>query len=157
MLYLLSFLDRVNISQARLDGLEKDLGLTGNQFQIALLVFFVSDVCKIISGGPPARVKTSRSAVSVPQLWSSCYDVADPRVDALHGQVGYVVTEIPSNIALKHLKPSRFIPAVMLVWVRPGLPTRQPPSVRPVRLGPACAVTVLTVRHTTCWPHRVSS
>jgi hypothetical protein len=39
---LLSFLDRVNISQARLDGLEKDLGLKGNQFQIALLVFFVS-------------------------------------------------------------------------------------------------------------------
>ncbi|KWU42228.1 transporter [Rhodotorula sp. JG-1b] len=70
LLYLLSFLDRVNISQARLDGLEKDLGLKGNQFQIALLVFFV----------------------------------------------GYVVTEIPSNIALKHLKPSRFIPAVMLIW-----------------------------------------
>jgi hypothetical protein len=37
-----TFLDRVNISQARLDGLEKDLGLKGNQFQIALLVFFVS-------------------------------------------------------------------------------------------------------------------
>lgn len=36
-------------------------------------------------------------------------------------QVGYVVTEIPSNIALKHLKPSRFIPAVMLIWVRYSL------------------------------------
>ncbi|GAA5990880.1 hypothetical protein JCM10908_000062 [Rhodotorula pacifica] len=72
LLYLLSFLDRVNIAQARLDGLEKDLGLKGNQFQIASLVFFLC--------------------------------------------VGYVVTEIPSNIALKRLRPSRFIPAVMLAW-----------------------------------------
>lgn len=37
-----------------------------------------------------------------------------------------MVTEIPSNIALKHLKPSRFIPAVMLLWVRRQL--SRPPS-----------------------------
>ncbi|KAK4049038.1 hypothetical protein OIV83_004399 [Microbotryomycetes sp. JL201] len=70
LLYLLSFLDRVNIGQARLDGLEKDLKLVGNQYQIALVVFFV----------------------------------------------GYVITEIPSNILLKKLRPSRFIPALMLTW-----------------------------------------
>ncbi|GAA5968860.1 hypothetical protein JCM11641_000760 [Rhodosporidiobolus odoratus] len=70
LLYLLSFLDRVNIGQARLDGLEADLGLQGNQYQIALLVFFV----------------------------------------------GYVITEVPSNILLKKLRPSRFIPAIMITW-----------------------------------------
>lgn len=44
LLYLLSFLDRVNIGQARLAGLEKDLGLHGNQYDIALTIFFVSYV-----------------------------------------------------------------------------------------------------------------
>ncbi|BGP24271.1 hypothetical protein JCM10295v2_003181 [Rhodotorula toruloides] len=70
LLYLLSFLDRVNIGQARLDGLEKDLHLKGNQYQIALVVFFV----------------------------------------------GYVSTEIPGNILLKKMRPSRFIPAIMISW-----------------------------------------
>ncbi|KAK4702076.1 hypothetical protein P7C70_g4146, partial [Phenoliferia sp. Uapishka_3] len=30
--------------------------------------------------------------------------------------VGYVITEIPSNILLKRLRPSRWIPAIMIVW-----------------------------------------
>lgn len=33
LLYLVSFLDRVNIGNARLYGLEEDLGLHGSQFQ----------------------------------------------------------------------------------------------------------------------------
>ncbi|GAA6027742.1 hypothetical protein JCM8097_008011 [Rhodosporidiobolus ruineniae] len=70
LLYLLSFLDRVNIGMARLDGLEADLGLSGNDYQITLLVFFV----------------------------------------------GYVITEVPSNIFIKKLRPSRFIPAIMIIW-----------------------------------------
>ncbi|POY74243.1 hypothetical protein BMF94_2681 [Rhodotorula taiwanensis] len=70
LLYLLSFLDRVNISQAKLDNLEKDLKLTDHQFQITLLVFFV----------------------------------------------GYVAFEVPSNMFLKHARPSRVIPACMLMW-----------------------------------------
>ncbi|EJD38877.1 putative MFS nicotinic acid transporter Tna1 [Auricularia subglabra TFB-10046 SS5] len=44
LLYLLSFLDRVNIGQARTAGLEADLKLTGNDYDIALTVFFVSYV-----------------------------------------------------------------------------------------------------------------
>lgn len=41
LLYFLSFLDRVNISNANIYGLSKDLQLTGNQYNIALTVFFV--------------------------------------------------------------------------------------------------------------------
>ncbi|KAK6460385.1 high-affinity nicotinic acid transporter [Scheffersomyces coipomensis] len=41
LLYFLSFLDRVNISNANLYGLAEDLNLTGNQYNIALTVFFV--------------------------------------------------------------------------------------------------------------------
>ncbi|OAA77952.1 Major facilitator superfamily domain, general substrate transporter [Akanthomyces lecanii RCEF 1005] len=41
MLYLFSFLDRVNIGNARLYKLEEDLGLSSTQFQIAVSIFFV--------------------------------------------------------------------------------------------------------------------
>jgi len=40
LLYLLSFLDRTNIGNARLAGLERDLGMTGLQYNNALAVFF---------------------------------------------------------------------------------------------------------------------
>lgn len=36
LLYLLSFLDRVNIGNARLYGMEEDLGLVGDQVRIQL-------------------------------------------------------------------------------------------------------------------------
>ncbi|CBF81477.1 allantoate permease family MFS transporter [Aspergillus nidulans FGSC A4] len=42
LLYLLSFLDRVNIGNARLYGLEEDLGLEGDQYQIAVSILFVT-------------------------------------------------------------------------------------------------------------------
>ncbi|RYC64495.1 hypothetical protein CHU98_g1696 [Xylaria longipes] len=42
LLYTFSFLDRVNIGNARLYGLEEDLRLTGNQFQIAVSILFVT-------------------------------------------------------------------------------------------------------------------
>ena len=41
LLYFLSFLDRVNISNANIYGLTADLKLTGNQYNTALTVFFV--------------------------------------------------------------------------------------------------------------------
>ncbi|TBU38440.1 MFS general substrate transporter [Dichomitus squalens] len=41
VLYLLAFLDRVNISNAAIFGLKKDLKLGGNEFNQALVVFFV--------------------------------------------------------------------------------------------------------------------
>lgn len=71
LLYLLSFLDRVNIGQAAVAGLKADLGIaTGNKYAIALSLFFV----------------------------------------------GYVVFEVPSNLALKALKPHRWIPFIMISW-----------------------------------------
>lgn len=40
LLYLLSFLDRGNIGNARIQGLTEDLGLTGAQYNWCLTVFF---------------------------------------------------------------------------------------------------------------------
>jgi hypothetical protein len=41
LLYLVSFLDRSNVANARLDGLVTDLHMTGNEYLTGLTVFFV--------------------------------------------------------------------------------------------------------------------
>ncbi len=41
VLYMLSFIDRINIGNARIQGLEADLGMSGRDYNIALFVFFV--------------------------------------------------------------------------------------------------------------------
>jgi hypothetical protein len=41
LLYLLSHIDRANIGNAKIEGMDKDLGLTGNQYNIATTIFFV--------------------------------------------------------------------------------------------------------------------
>lgn len=59
-LWLLAFIDRSNIGNAKLDGLEDDLELTGNEFNVALTVFYVLYILldipsnwllKIVGGG----------------------------------------------------------------------------------------------------------
>lgn len=42
LLYLLSFLDRTNIGNARLAGLEADLGMRGHDYNKSLTIFFAS-------------------------------------------------------------------------------------------------------------------
>ncbi|KAJ2913345.1 hypothetical protein MD484_g7061, partial [Candolleomyces efflorescens] len=37
VMYLFSFMDRANIGNARLQGLEKELNMTGNQYNLALV------------------------------------------------------------------------------------------------------------------------
>lgn len=41
LLYLLSFLDRTNIGNARLAGMEDDLGMAGHDYNNSLTIFFV--------------------------------------------------------------------------------------------------------------------
>lgn len=40
-LYVLSFLDRINIGNARILGMEKDLNMSGYDYNITLVVFFI--------------------------------------------------------------------------------------------------------------------
>lgn len=40
-LFMFAFLDRINIGNARILGLEEDLGMGGHQYNIALFVFFI--------------------------------------------------------------------------------------------------------------------
>ena len=41
LLYTLAFVDRINIGNARLQGLEKDLKMKGQDYNVALFIFFV--------------------------------------------------------------------------------------------------------------------
>ncbi|KAJ5082532.1 hypothetical protein N7532_011575 [Penicillium argentinense] len=41
LLFLLAFLDRINIGNARLQGLEEDLNMKGHDYNIALFIFFI--------------------------------------------------------------------------------------------------------------------
>lgn len=41
VLFLLSFIDRINIGNARLQGLEKDLNMKNHDYNIALFIFFI--------------------------------------------------------------------------------------------------------------------
>ncbi|KAJ6498956.1 MFS general substrate transporter [Mycena sanguinolenta] len=70
LLYLLSFLDRANIGNAKIAGMAKDADLTGFRYNTIAAVFFIP----------------------------------------------YALAEVPSNIALKLTRPSRWIPSIMLAW-----------------------------------------
>ncbi|KAK4698379.1 hypothetical protein P7C70_g7898, partial [Phenoliferia sp. Uapishka_3] len=84
LLYLFCFIDRANIGNAKLAGLEKDLGMKGYQYNILLTAF-----CK------RRRLEAfgCESNFSLP--------LAD---------VAYAVFEIPMTLLCKKFGPSRFIP-----------------------------------------------
>ncbi|KAK8180316.1 major facilitator superfamily domain-containing protein [Phyllosticta capitalensis] len=69
-LYLISFLDRTNIGNAKIDGLIDDLNMTAGQYNASLSIFFVS----------------------------------------------YALFEPLTNILLKRLRPSVFLPIIMVLW-----------------------------------------
>ena len=66
VLYLLAFLDRVNIANAKLYNLSQDLGLVGNQYNIALVMFFVPYVTFEI----PANLLLKKFR---PSIWRICW------------------------------------------------------------------------------------
>lgn len=70
LLYLLSFLDRGNIGNAKIEGLQEDLGMSGAQYNWCLTAFFFT----------------------------------------------YAAFEVPSNLLLKKLRPSVWLPAIMVAW-----------------------------------------
>jgi MFS family permease len=73
LLYLLSFLDRTNIGNARLDTLEKDLKLAPLQYNDALAVFFPFYVAaEIPSNMAMKRFRPSIWIPSIMVVWAIC-------------------------------------------------------------------------------------
>lgn len=69
-LYLISFLDRTNIGNAKIDGLQEDLNMTNGQYNACLTIFFIS----------------------------------------------YALFEPLTNVLLKKMRPSIFLPIIMVLW-----------------------------------------
>ncbi|KAF8339857.1 putative MFS transporter [Cantharellus anzutake] len=71
ILHLLAFLDRVNIGNARLYGLEKDLHLNGNKFQVSVSVVFVTYLLfEIPSNLVLKKFTPSRYIAALAVIWS---------------------------------------------------------------------------------------
>lgn len=70
LLYLLSFLDRGNIGNAKIEGLQEDLGMRSYEYNWCLTAFFFT----------------------------------------------YAAFEVPSNLLLKKLRPSKWLPIIMVSW-----------------------------------------
>jgi hypothetical protein len=72
LLYLCSFLDRTNIGNAKLDGLQEDLRMSNGQYNAALTIFFVSySVFEPITN---VILRWTRPSISIPTimvLWVS--------------------------------------------------------------------------------------
>ncbi|KAJ4401598.1 hypothetical protein N0V85_005481 [Neurospora sp. IMI 360204] len=62
ILYLLSFLDRSNVGNARIEGLASDLGMTGNQYLTGLTLYFIGYVIFEI----PCNIVLKRTT---PRFW----------------------------------------------------------------------------------------
>ncbi|KAI1078007.1 major facilitator superfamily domain-containing protein [Whalleya microplaca] len=62
VLYLLSFLDRSNVGNARIEGLLNDVGITGNQYLTGLTLYFVGYVLFEV----PCNIILKRTT---PQIW----------------------------------------------------------------------------------------
>jgi sugar phosphate permease len=70
LLYLLAFLDRINIGNARLQGLENDLHMEGNDYNLALFIFFIPYIlCEIPCNLIMKRLAPSIWLSSIMALW----------------------------------------------------------------------------------------
>ncbi|KOS18221.1 putative transporter [Escovopsis weberi] len=80
-LFLFCFLDRINIGNARLYGLERDLGLRGDQFQVAVSILFVTYILFEV----PSNLVLKRFT---PRRWISLIALSWGAIATLSGFVG---------------------------------------------------------------------
>lgn len=65
-LWLLAFIDRANVGNARIDGLADELGLDGYKFNIALAVFYIPYICVDVPSN--LVLKHLRAGIYLPSL-----------------------------------------------------------------------------------------
>ncbi|KAH9892113.1 major facilitator superfamily domain-containing protein [Xylariomycetidae sp. FL2044] len=70
IMYLLSYMDRTNIGNAKIAGMDVDLELDSNRYSIALVVFFIGYVlCEVPSNMILARARPSVFLPTIMTLW----------------------------------------------------------------------------------------
>ncbi|KAK3905519.1 major facilitator superfamily domain-containing protein [Staphylotrichum tortipilum] len=113
LLYLLSFLDRTNIGNARLDTLEKDIGLTGLHYNNALAIFFPFYVAaEIPSNMAMKRFRPSLWIPSIMVVWAICTTL----MGIVHNYPGLMACRSALGIAEGGLFPG--ITYYITMWYR---------------------------------------
>ncbi|OJD38568.1 retrograde regulation protein 2 [Diplodia corticola] len=113
LLYVLSFIDRSNIGNAKVAGMNSDLGLTGPQYNIALTVFFF----------PYALFEVPSNVVLKlvkPSIWIGCMMIAWGTVMTLMGIVQSYGGLVGARVALGFAETG-FFPAstfLLTTWYR---------------------------------------
>ncbi|KAM3414931.1 hypothetical protein BST61_g10071 [Cercospora zeina] len=80
LLYLISFLDRTNIGNAKIDGLGPDLGMTQGQCQACLSIFFVSySLFEPLANILLEKFRPSVFLTGTMILWGHLYGLHGPR------------------------------------------------------------------------------
>ncbi|KAF9883845.1 hypothetical protein FE257_002736 [Aspergillus nanangensis] len=102
ILYLLSFLDRSNVGNARLEGLTEDLGMSGNQYLTGLTLYFIGYVVFEI----PCNIVLKKTT---PRIWLPSLTLAWGVVATLLGVVqnysGFLVSRTFLGITESGLFP----------------------------------------------------
>ena len=75
VLYLLAHIDRANIGNAKIEGMDKDLGLTGNQYNIATTLFFIPYIIFGTYTQLQLELSTDSRAQKSHQTWYSSVSV----------------------------------------------------------------------------------
>lgn len=113
LLYLLSFLDRTNIGNARLFGLEKDLGMKGLDYNIALAVFFPFYVAAEV----PSNMMMKRTR---PSLWITIimvvWGIVMTLMGVVHNMTGLMIARMALGIAEGGLFPG--VTFYITMWYR---------------------------------------
>ncbi|KAL4800795.1 major facilitator superfamily domain-containing protein [Aspergillus venezuelensis] len=107
IMYLLSYMDRTNIGNAKVAGMETDLDLDSNRYSIALVVFFVGYVVFEVPSN--MLLEHIRPNIYLPAIMFSwgVMTIGMAFVDSYHGLIGF-------RIAMGILEAG-FAPGVLLV------------------------------------------
>ncbi|KAL2824930.1 major facilitator superfamily domain-containing protein [Aspergillus cavernicola] len=102
ILYLLSFLDRSNVGNARLEGLTDDIGMTGNQYLTGLTLYFIGYVvfevpCNII-------LKKTTPRIWLPTL-TLIWGIVATLLGVVQNYAGYLTSRTALGIAESGLFP----------------------------------------------------
>ncbi|KAH6657055.1 major facilitator superfamily domain-containing protein [Truncatella angustata] len=120
IMYLLSYMDRTNIGNAKIAGMAEDLGLDSNRYSISLIVFFVGYVIwEVPSNMILAQTKPSIFLPTIMFLWG-CATIGMAFIDTYKALVGLRV--------LIGLLESGFAPGVLLLlssWYKPDEQARR--------------------------------
>ncbi|KEF61622.1 uncharacterized protein A1O9_03190 [Exophiala aquamarina CBS 119918] len=113
LLYLLSFLDRTNIGNARLAGLEKSLGMSGLDYNVALAIFFPFYVA--VEPISNLMLKKTRPSLWIPSImvaWGVCTTL----MGLVHNYGGLLAARAALGIAEGGLFPG--VTYYITLWYR---------------------------------------